>query len=80
VGRLAAIAWKNEGMPRLRFVRASLVLDRPRVFPKAKDRSIVLTALAARSDWLLTPMSATSTRSLGARFTACASPRRASFC
>jgi hypothetical protein len=54
VGRSAAIAWKTEIMPRLCFVRASLALDKPLVFPKAKDRPIVITALAARSDWLLT--------------------------
>jgi predicted nucleic acid-binding protein len=54
VGRSAAIAWKTEIMPRLCFVRASLALDKPLVFPKAKDRPIVISALAARSDWLLT--------------------------
>jgi len=54
VGRSAATAWKTEIMPRLRFVRASLALDKPLVFPKAKDRPIVITALASRSDWLLT--------------------------
>jgi predicted nucleic acid-binding protein len=54
VGRSAAIAWKKEIRPRLRFVQASLALDRPLVFPKAKDRPVVITALAARSDWLLT--------------------------
>ncbi len=52
VGRSAATAWKSEIMPRLRFVRASLALDKPLVFPKAKDRPIVITALAALSDWL----------------------------
>lgn len=54
VGRSAATAWKNEIAPRVRFVRASLALDKPLVFPKAKDRPVVITALAARSDWLLT--------------------------
>jgi predicted nucleic acid-binding protein len=54
VGRSAATAWKNEITPRVRFVRASLALDKPLVFPKAKDRPVVITALAARSDWLLT--------------------------
>jgi len=54
VGRTAAISWKMEIMPSLRFVRASLALDKPLVFPKAKDRPVVITALAARSDWLLT--------------------------
>ena len=41
-------------MPRLRFVRAALALDKPLVFLKAKDRPIVITALGARPDWLLT--------------------------
>ena len=38
----------------MRFVRASLALDKPLVFPKAKDRPVVITALAARAEWLLT--------------------------
>lgn len=54
VSRSGAIAWKNEIKPRLRFVRADLTLDKPLVFPKAKDRPVVITALASRSDWLLT--------------------------
>jgi predicted nucleic acid-binding protein len=54
VGRAAAGSWKSQIKPRVRFVRADLTLDRPLVFPKAKDRPIVITALASRSDWLLT--------------------------
>lgn len=54
VGRSAAIAWKNEIRPRVLFVRASMALDKPLVFPKAKDRPVVITALAVRADWLLT--------------------------
>ena len=54
VGRSAAAAWKNEVAPRVRFVRATLALDKPLVFPKAKDRPVVITALAARCAWLLT--------------------------
>jgi len=54
VGRSAALAWKNEIAPRVRFVRASVTLDRPLVFPKAKDRPVLITALAVRADWLLT--------------------------
>jgi len=53
VGRSAATAWKNEIAPRVRFVRASVALDKPLVFPKAKDRPVVIAALAVRSDWLL---------------------------
>lgn len=39
---------------RVRFVQASVALDKPLVFPKAKDRPVVITGLAARADWLLT--------------------------
>jgi len=53
VGRSAATAWKNRIKPRLRFVRADLTLDKPLVLSKAKDRPVVITALASRSDWLL---------------------------
>jgi hypothetical protein len=38
----------------LRLVRASLALDKPLVFAKAKDRPVVITALATRAEWLLT--------------------------
>jgi hypothetical protein len=31
-----------------------LALDRPLVFPKAKDRPVVISALAAHCEWLLT--------------------------
>jgi predicted nucleic acid-binding protein len=54
VGRSAASAWKAEIERRVRFVRASLALDKPLIFPKAKDRPVVITALATRSVWLLT--------------------------
>lgn len=54
VGRSAATVWKNRIEPHVRFVRASLALDKPLVFPKAKDRPVVITALAVRCDYLLT--------------------------
>jgi predicted nucleic acid-binding protein len=54
VGRGAAGAWRREINPRLQIVQASLALDRPLVFPKAKDRPVIITALAVRSHWLLT--------------------------
>jgi predicted nucleic acid-binding protein len=54
VGRSAATAWKNQIAPLVRFVRADVALDKPLVFPKAKDRPVVITALAVRADWLLT--------------------------
>ena len=54
IGRAAAATWKAEIAPRVRLIRASLALDKPLLFPKAKDRPVVITALAARADWLLT--------------------------
>ncbi len=54
IGRAAAAAWKAEIAPRVRLIRASLALDKPLLFPKAKDRPVVITALAARADWLIT--------------------------
>ena len=54
IGRTAATAWKAKIAPRVRLIRASLALDKPLLFPKAKDRPVVITALAARADWLLT--------------------------
>lgn len=54
LGRSATSVWKKQIAPRVRLVQASLTLDRPLVFPKAKDRPVVITALAARAEWLLT--------------------------
>jgi predicted nucleic acid-binding protein len=54
LGRAAALAWARRVRPRLQFVRTGLSIDRPLVFPKAKDRPVVITALAVRSDYLLT--------------------------
>lgn len=49
IGRTAATAWKAKIAPRVRLIRASLALDKPLLFPKAKDRPVVITALAARA-------------------------------
>jgi predicted nucleic acid-binding protein len=54
LGRSAGAAWRNEIAPKVRFVRADVSLDKPLVFPKAKDRPVVITALASRAVWLLT--------------------------
>ncbi len=54
LGRSAAAAWRTAIAPSLRLIRASLALDKPLVFPKAKDRPVVITALATRAEWLLT--------------------------
>lgn len=53
--RPAAVkVWQKQLAPRVRFVRTTVALDKPLVFPKAKDRPVVITALASRADWLLT--------------------------
>lgn len=54
LGGTAAKVWKTQIAPRVRFVQTSVALDQPLVFPKAKDRPVVITALASRLDWLLT--------------------------
>lgn len=54
LGPAAAKAWKTQIAPRIRFVLTTVALDKPLVFPKAKDRPVVITVLASRSDWLLT--------------------------
>ncbi|HZL45716.1 MAG TPA: PIN domain-containing protein [Opitutaceae bacterium] len=54
LGRSAAAAWRTAIAPSLRLARASLALDKPLVFPKAKDRPVVITVLATRAEWLLT--------------------------
>jgi predicted nucleic acid-binding protein len=50
----AVIAWAKQVAPRVHLVRACFALDQPLVFSKAKDRPVVITALAARAEWLLT--------------------------
>lgn len=54
LGRSAASAWKTVIAPEVRLVRADVALDKPLIFPKAKDRPVVITALATRAEWLLT--------------------------
>ncbi|MDI1320971.1 MAG: PIN domain-containing protein [bacterium] len=54
LGRGAATAWVKVIAPRVRLVRTSVILDKPLVYSKAKDRPIIITALAVRAGWLLT--------------------------
>jgi predicted nucleic acid-binding protein len=54
LGGSAATAWAHQIAPLVPLVRASLTLDKALLFPKAKDRPVVITALAVRADWLLT--------------------------
>jgi hypothetical protein len=54
LGVSAATAWRRTVFPALEITAVRLALDKPLVFPKAKDRPVVITALAAQSEWLLT--------------------------
>ena len=54
IGRSAATAWAKQIKPQVRILAPSLALDKPLVFPKAKDRPVVIAALAVEADWLLT--------------------------
>ncbi len=65
IGRAAATAWLKDIAPHVQLVRTSVSLDKPLVFAKAKDRPVVITALAARAEWLLTLDEADFHRKLG---------------
>jgi predicted nucleic acid-binding protein len=54
VSRSARSVWTRLIRPSLQVVSDSVVLDRPLVFPKAKDRPVLITALAANAAFLLT--------------------------
>jgi len=47
-------AWRQTISPALEITQVRLALDKPLVFPKAKDRPVVISALAERCKWLLT--------------------------
>jgi len=54
IGPSAASAWRRIVIPALEFTAVRLALDKPLVFPKAKDRPVVISALAVNCAWLLT--------------------------
>ncbi|WP_221031487.1 hypothetical protein [Actomonas aquatica] len=54
IGRQAATVWTRQISPAVQFVSAGMALDKPLVFPKAKDRPVVIAALEVGADWLLT--------------------------
>ena len=54
IGRTAPVVWTEQIEPRVRAFSTKLVLDKPLVFPKAKDRPVVIAALETGADWLLT--------------------------
>lgn len=54
LGAAAAGTWIQTVAPSVRIVPTRTSLDRPLVFPKVKDRPVVITALAEKCEWLLT--------------------------
>ena len=54
LGRTAAMAWRKTIHPALVLVPNELALDKALVFPKAKDRHVLISALGAEADVLLT--------------------------
>ncbi len=46
--------WKHTIAPLLEIAEVRLALDKALIFPKAKDRPVVISALAEKCDWLLT--------------------------
>ena len=47
-------AWRRTIEPLLKIMDVRLALDKALIFPKAKDRPVVISALAEKCDWLLT--------------------------
>lgn len=54
LGSTAAAYWKATLLPVLTLVPIELIYDKVLVFPKAKDRPVLLSALGAEADVLLT--------------------------
>jgi len=54
VGHSATEAWSSIVSPAVEFTATLVALDKPLVFPRAKDRPVVISALAAQCEWLLT--------------------------
>lgn len=52
--RATRASWPTFVQPRIKLAADRVSLDRPLVFPKTKDRPVVVAALAASCDWLLT--------------------------
>ncbi len=50
----SAQIWEIKISPRIKILPVRLVLNKPLWFPKTKDRPVVISALAAECDWLLT--------------------------
>lgn len=54
MGTSSVVRWRDEIEPLLKIVPNALTLDKLLVFPKTKDRPVVLSALAADASILLT--------------------------
>lgn len=54
IGASAEATWSKIVPPDLNLTAALLALNKPLVFSKAKDRPVVISAFAARCEWLLT--------------------------
>ena len=54
VGHSAAEAWNSLVSPAVELAAVRVALDRPLIFPKAKDRPVMISGLAAQCEWLLT--------------------------
>ena len=56
IGKLrgAATNWTNLIRPRLDLTRSEIVLDRPIIFDKTKDRPVIFSAIGARAHFLVT--------------------------
>ena len=54
LGASSVVRWRDEIEPLLKIVPNALTLDKLLVFPKTKDRPVVLSALAADASILLT--------------------------
>lgn len=50
----ATEAWKALVKPRLAIVPSEIVLDRPIVFEKTKDRPVIISAIGAKAHYLIT--------------------------
>ncbi len=54
LGVAATDTWTRVVAPSISIASTRTSLDRPLVFPKVKDRPVVITALAEKCEWLLT--------------------------
>ena len=54
VGHKASTTLRRSLLPKLAFVPTEIAFDKALVFPKTKDRPVLLSALGAESEYLLT--------------------------